>query len=198
MTLMAVVFSETALSSASFGTSFGISDCRAGWLKAIDVPEMNAVTNTCHGAMRPEMISTAMSCVHRERHALRGEEDAFAVEAVGGDAGDQPEDEHRDHARRDDEAHHERGVGELQDEDGARDLLHPEPTGVAGLPEPEQAVVAVAQRGEGADAGFGTQRSATGKAVDSSAGCSNAKATPRSRTGAYRCKAGAALLSRSR
>lgn len=58
MKLTDVEFSATAFSTASFGTTIGINDCRTGWLNAIAVPLTTAVTITCHSSTKPAVTAT--------------------------------------------------------------------------------------------------------------------------------------------
>ena len=88
----------------------------------------------------------------RRRHLdeLRAEQHVPAVVAIGDDAADQREQHDRQLAEEIVEPEVERRVGQLEDQPGLRDLLHPVADGRGEGAEPQDAEVAVVEGGKGA------------------------------------------------
>ena len=82
-------------------------------------------------------------------YELRSDQHAAAVVAIGDDAADEREQEDRELPEEVVEAQVERGIGQLEDEPRLGHLLHPVPDRRGESPEPQDAEIAVVERGEG-------------------------------------------------
>ena len=84
-------------------------------------------------------------------HGLHDEDRLALRQRIREDAAEQPEDQHGDELRGSDHAEPEHVVGELEDEPGLGNLLHPRPDQRDELAAEEQLVVAVAEGAQPSD-----------------------------------------------
>ena len=137
--------SATAGPTSSRPTISTANAWRTGMSTALAMPSRNA---------RTRIIQTWTTFVNdqdgkdrREDHhaGLGPEQDATLRQGVRQDAGEQAEDHDRDELGGRHDAQPDRVVGQLEDEPGLRDLLHPGPDERDRLAGEEQPVVAVAE-----------------------------------------------------
>ena len=106
-----------------------------------DHPDLDDTGQREHGEDRGE----------HHHHGLHDEDRLALRQDVGEHAAEQAEDHHREELRGSDHAQPERVVGELEDEPGLGDLLHPRPDQRDELAAEEQLVVAVAEGAQPSD-----------------------------------------------
>ena len=106
-----------------------------------DHPDLDDTGQREHGEDRGE----------HHHHGLHDEDRLALRQDVGEHAAEQSEDHHREELRGSDHAQPERIVGELEDEPGLGDLLHPRPDQRDELAAEEQLVVAVAEGAQPSD-----------------------------------------------
>ena len=150
-------FRATALPMSSRPTISTANDWRTGMSTALTVPMTSA-----------SRIRNGIDAEPRERHDREGDRQAHLDdlgdlqrlalgEVVGQHAGEQSEDQDRQELGGRHHAEPERVVGQLEDEPGLRDLLHPGPDERDRLTAEEQPVVAVAEGAHpAADRGHGS------------------------------------------
>ena len=144
--------SATALPMSSRPTISTANDWRTGMSTAFAQPRSRASRMMIGTVTRPVYVRTARMMARRHHHDLDGDQGRALRERVGEHAREQPEHHDRDELGGRDHPEPERVVGQLEDEPGLGDLLHPGADQRDRLAAEEQPVVAMAERGDPAGA----------------------------------------------